>query len=437
MTLPGPQATRHWQGRVLVDRNGEALGSIEVVYFDKATGQPEWARLETSAARPVATVVPLVGASEEGDTVRVPVAKTLVEQAPSVPAGRELSEDQEEQLYRHYGVPYSRAESPSGLPAGAPMPASGSRPTGVGAPASEAPVPGSELGGRGGVRITDPRVGAAAGVALAVAAGVWRRQWIGRQISPAISRLGAIPTTVSRQRRRRRRAKARNQAMTSARARTRALAWGTGRTLATVAVLSAAGVVQGGRRTWAGVQAAQQAARQGSRRLRPAPRRRRRRGRFTAKTINRAVTRASKQTTALAQTTGGLLAGAARLPVTGAMQGGRRTRAGVQAAQAAIMRRGARPRPRPRRRRRRATFAMVVGGTAGYVLGARAGEQRYQEITQTAKRVGGQTVAKLDQLSGQAADKLQKARQPTISQASGSGNPQITAAPDTPPGPPS
>ena len=159
---------------------------------------------------------------------------------------------------------------------------------------------------------------------------------------------------------------------------------------------------------------------------------------FTAKTINQAVTRASKQTTSLAQTTGGMLAGAARLPVTGAVQGGRRTRAGVQAAQAAVMRRGARPRPRPRRRRRRgATFAMVVGGTAGYVLGARAGQQRYQEITHTAKRVGGQTVAKLDQLSGQAADKLQKARQPTPSQASSSGNPQITAAPDTPPEPPS
>jgi hypothetical protein len=429
MTLPGPEATRHWQGRVLVDRNGEALGIIEVVYFDKATGQAEWARLETSAARPASIVVPLVGASEEGDTVRVPFAKTLVERAPSVPAGRELSEEQEEQLYRHYDVPYSRAESPSGLPAG------------VGPPPSEAPVPSSELGGRGRVRITDPRVGAAAGVALAMAAGVWRRQWIGRQISPAVSRLGAIPTTVSRRRRRRRRAKARNQAMTSARARTRALAWGTGRTLATVAVLSAAGAVQGGRRTWAGVQAAQQAAqqaaRQGGRRLRPAPRRRRRRGMFTAKTINRAVTRASKQTTALAQTTGGLVAGAARLPVTSAVQGGRRTRAGVQAAQAAIMRRGAGPRPRPRRRRRRATFAMVVGGAAGYVLGARAGEQRYQEITQTAKRVGGQTVAKLDQLSGQAADQLQKTRQPTTSQASGSGNLQIPAAPDTPPGPPS
>jgi hypothetical protein len=79
---------------------------------------------------------------------------------------------------------------------------------------------------------------------------------------------------------------------------------------------------------------------------------------------------------------------------------------------------------------------MVVGGTAGYVLGTRAGEQRYQEITQTAKRVSGQAVTKLDQLSGQTADKLE-ARQPTRSETSSSGDQKLTAAPDTPPQPPS
>jgi hypothetical protein len=32
------------------------------------------------------------------------------------PVGRELSEDQEAELYHYYRAPYSRAESPSGLP---------------------------------------------------------------------------------------------------------------------------------------------------------------------------------------------------------------------------------------------------------------------------------------------------------------------------------
>jgi hypothetical protein len=121
MTLPGPEATHRWQGRTLVDHHGEPLGTIEVIYLDKVTNQPEWALLEAGAGL-ARTFVPLVSAGEEGDTVRVPFAKTLVEGAPSMPADRELSEDQEGELYRHYGVPYSQADSPSGLPAATPSP---------------------------------------------------------------------------------------------------------------------------------------------------------------------------------------------------------------------------------------------------------------------------------------------------------------------------
>jgi hypothetical protein len=502
MTLPGPDAIHRWQGRMLVDRKGQAVGSIETIYLDKSTEQPEWALLEASAAGPAPTFVPLVSASEEGDTVRVPFDRTLVELAPSVPAGRELSEAQEEELYRHYGVPYSRADSPSGLPAGEPLTAGGPQPfaqplptsepdlpagepvpasgfppagvgaPGVGAPPSEAPIVSDALGARGRVRITDPRVGTAAAAALAVAAGVWRREAIGRQISTAISRLGAIPGTFRRQRRRRRRTKTINQAVSGATKQTTALGWGMVRVLVGAAVLSVAGAVQGSRRTWSGVQAAQRAVEQRARRLRPSPRRKRRRGasgmavggaaavsrlgaiprtskrrrrqRRRAKAINQAVTRATKQTTALARTMARLLAGAALLPVTSAVQGGRRTWSGVQAAQRAVEQRARRLRPSPRRKRRRGTLGAAVGGAAGYVLGARAGEQGYQEMTQTAKRfterpelkrVSEQAVAKLDQLSGQAADKLQQTRQSIIGEASGSGNQPVAAVPDTPPEP--
>jgi hypothetical protein len=84
---------------------------------------------------------------------------------------------------------------------------------------------------------------------------------------------------------------------------------------------------------------------------------------------------------------------------------------------------------------------MAVGGAAGYVLGAKAGRQRYQEITESArrlrqrpevKRVTEQAVAKLDQLSGQAADRLQAARQSTRTQAGSSGGPPSTVVPETP-----
>ena len=105
MTLPGPDVTHRWQGRTLVDHHGEPLGNIAIIYLDKDTNQPEWALLEVGATGPDRTFVPLVSAGEEGDTVRVLFAKSLVEGAPAMAADRELSEEQERELYRHYRVP--------------------------------------------------------------------------------------------------------------------------------------------------------------------------------------------------------------------------------------------------------------------------------------------------------------------------------------------
>jgi hypothetical protein len=84
---------------------------------------------------------------------------------------------------------------------------------------------------------------------------------------------------------------------------------------------------------------------------------------------------------------------------------------------------------------------MAAGGATGYVLGAKAGRQRYQEITESArrlrqrpevKRVTERAVAKLNQLSGQAADRLQAARQSTGPEAGSSGAQPVTVVPATP-----
>jgi hypothetical protein len=163
VTLPGPEVTHRWQGRTLVDHDGEPLGSVEAIYLDKATEQPEWALLEAGAAGPAPTFVPLVSASEEGDTIRVRFAKTLVEGAPAMPAARELSEDQERELYRHYGVPYSRADSPSGLPAGDPEPAEPALAAGQAQPAEEpvsASTPEVAAGGKPQVPAAEPTTAA-------------------------------------------------------------------------------------------------------------------------------------------------------------------------------------------------------------------------------------------------------------------------------------
>jgi hypothetical protein len=173
----------------------------------------------------------------------------------------------------------------------------------------------------------------------------------------------------------------------------------------------------------------------------PATISRQRRRRRRAKALNQVLTAATQQTTALARGTARLVTGTVLLPVTVAVAGGRRVRAAGQATGKAISQGARRVRPGRRRRRRRGgALGMAVGGTAGYVLGAKAGRERYEELAASARRwrrpevrrLSEQAVAKLDRLSGQAADKLQAARQSTGAETSSSGGPPATVVPETP-----
>ena len=426
MTLPGPEATHRWRGRTLVDHNGEPLGRIEIIYLDKVTNQPEWALLEAGATDPGPTFVPLVSAGEEGDTVRVLFAKTLVEGAPSVPAERELSEAQEGELYRHYGVPYSRANSPSGLPAGEPEPAEPALAAGGPQPAEE-PVSTSTpdvAAGKPQVPAAEPTTAAgeplpAGGGALPEAAAAPEPAPIpaSTAVAPAP---GRVDEPVSE-------ASATNDGLVA----TRQLRVTDPRFAAgAAAVVLAVGIW---RRERIGRQVSMAVGRLGAVPVTVSRRRRRRR---RTKALDQAVTGAAQQTTALARAMGRLVAGTVLLPVTVTVQGGRRVRAGVQATQKVISQGARRVRPGRRRKRRGGTLGMAVGGAAGYVLGAKAGRPRYQEITESArrlrqrpevKRLTEQAVARLDQLSGQAADKLQA--------GSGRGQPS-TLVPETPTVPP-
>jgi len=69
----------------------------------------------------------IAGASEVGDDVRVPYDKERVKGAPSAEADGELSQQEEADLYRHYGFEYSEARSDSGLPEGVGRDTSGPR----------------------------------------------------------------------------------------------------------------------------------------------------------------------------------------------------------------------------------------------------------------------------------------------------------------------
>src|SRR5215218_3699722 len=100
---------QRWHGRDLSDRDGDKIGSIGDVYLDDQTGQPEWLTVKTGLFGSRSSFVPVSEAHAEGDTVRVPYEKSQVKDAPNVDADGALSQEEEQRLYRHYGVSYDVA----------------------------------------------------------------------------------------------------------------------------------------------------------------------------------------------------------------------------------------------------------------------------------------------------------------------------------------
>jgi uncharacterized protein (TIGR02271 family) len=110
--------TLTWRGQDIVDRDGDKIGTVEEIYLDAETDEPEWALVTTGMFGSKQSFVPLREASHDDDGVRVPYEKAQVKDAPTVEPDGELSKPEEAELYRHYGLDYGESESGSGLPEG-------------------------------------------------------------------------------------------------------------------------------------------------------------------------------------------------------------------------------------------------------------------------------------------------------------------------------
>jgi uncharacterized protein (TIGR02271 family) len=64
------------------------------------------------------TFVPIRDASQQGEALQVPYEKSQVKDAPKMEPDGQLSQREESELYRHYGLEYSEAGSGSGLGTG-------------------------------------------------------------------------------------------------------------------------------------------------------------------------------------------------------------------------------------------------------------------------------------------------------------------------------
>ncbi len=118
--MPEMTEAYEWQGRQVVGSDEQKIGKVSEIYLDGQTGKPEWALVNTGLFGTKSHFVPLAGASPEGEQVRAQVTKEQVSSAPSIEPDGQLSEQQERELFEHYGIPYTEEGSVTaqGAPSG-------------------------------------------------------------------------------------------------------------------------------------------------------------------------------------------------------------------------------------------------------------------------------------------------------------------------------
>lgn len=107
------------RGARMLNRDGDKIGSINDIYLDQDTGQPEWALVATGWFGAKGTFVPLAEAALEDSDIVVPYTSDQIKGAPNMEPNGELSQREETDLYNYYGLNYSESSSNSGLPEGA------------------------------------------------------------------------------------------------------------------------------------------------------------------------------------------------------------------------------------------------------------------------------------------------------------------------------
>src|SRR3954453_23041615 len=103
-TMIGTETISSVIGKDVYDTSGQKIGSASEVYLDDESGQPEWVTVRTGLFGTKESFVPIRDADLTDDGVRVPVTKDQVKDAPKIDSDGHLSPQEEEELYRYYGM---------------------------------------------------------------------------------------------------------------------------------------------------------------------------------------------------------------------------------------------------------------------------------------------------------------------------------------------
>ena len=105
---------REWEGKEVLDSDHAKIGRLEDVYFDSETDQPVFITVHTGLFGSRLTFVPTANASLGQGYVEVARPKAAVRNAPHIEKGGELSPEEEENLFKFYGLDYAPASNESG-----------------------------------------------------------------------------------------------------------------------------------------------------------------------------------------------------------------------------------------------------------------------------------------------------------------------------------
>lgn len=98
----------------VVDSTGTKVGKVGQVYLTNDSQEPSWVTVNTGLFGTKETFIPLAEATFTGVVITVPYEKSFIKDAPHVDEDGEISAQQEEELYRYYGVADDRGTAATG-----------------------------------------------------------------------------------------------------------------------------------------------------------------------------------------------------------------------------------------------------------------------------------------------------------------------------------
>jgi uncharacterized protein (TIGR02271 family) len=105
---PATRTYDGWIGRDAYDASGNKVGEITDIYYDDASGRPEWVAVKTGLFGTKRTFVPIHGSFvHDGNDLRLAFEKSTIKDAPRVDPEGHLSPSEERDLWAYYNYDYA------------------------------------------------------------------------------------------------------------------------------------------------------------------------------------------------------------------------------------------------------------------------------------------------------------------------------------------